>query len=323
MFCSSQFKPAWWLSNAHAQTMFAKFLQKKTSAIRLTETVETPDGDFFDLAWTEPPEKDTSKPIVVILHGLEGSQNSHYARGMLNAVVNNGWVGLLMHFRGCSGKPNRQLNSYHSGDIRDISFLTEQLSKQFPARKLGLIGFSLGGNIASLYLANNPDNPYKAACIICAPFDLASCSKKINRGVSKIYQQYLVGMLKDSTLIKHQVMPNANICPLKIKAIKTMWQFDDYVTAPINGFDNALDYYDKVSGIHVLDKVVTPSLIIHAQDDPFLDHEKITAVTSLPASIRFEISEKGGHVGFISGNNPLKPEFWLEKRVPQYLSEFL
>ena len=323
MFCSSQFKPAWWLSNPHAQTMFAKLLQKKASSIEINKTIETPDGDFFDIAWTEPPEQNLSKPIVVVLHGLEGSQNSHYAKGMLTAIKASGWVGLLMHFRGCGGKPNRQLNSYHCGDIRDISFLTQQLSQQYPNRKLALVGFSLGGNVASQFLAKHQDNPYSAACIICAPFDLASCSKKINIGTSKIYQQYLIGMLKDSALRKHDVMPSDKVCPDKVKAIKTMWQFDDYITAPLNGFKNALDYYEQVSGIKVLPKIQTPSLVIHAQDDPFIDHEKIIEIKNLPKNIRFEVSKKGGHVGFIAGNNPLKPQFWLEQRVPQYLAEFL
>ena len=323
VFYSSDFKPAWWLTNPHGQTMLAKYLQGKATAVEYEELLELPDGDFIELAWTERPENAPQKSIVVVLHGLEGSQNSHYAKGMLKALKRQGYIGLLMHFRGCGSKPNRQINSYHSGDIRDITYLSVLIHKRYPNTKLALIGFSLGGNVAVQYLAQHPKNPYETACIICAPIDLASCSKKINRGVSKVYQQYLLGMLKDSTLIKHSVLPSDDTCPEKIKKIKTMWQFDDSVTAPLNGFSSAEDYYQQVSGINVIDKIKQPCLIIHAEDDPFLEHTKIIDTPELPNNIRFEISKKGGHVGFITGSNPLKPVFWLEARVPKYLKEFL
>lgn len=323
VFYSSNFKPAWWLKNPHGQTMLAKLLQDKSSAVEFNETLELPDGDFTELAWTESPEQAPEKAIVVILHGLEGSQSSHYAKGMLKAIKRSGHIAVLMHFRGCGSQPNRQARSYHSGDTRDIGYFTSELVRRYPNTPLTLIGFSLGGNVAIQYLAQQPNNPYKAACIICAPLDLASCSKKINRGMSKLYQKYLLGMLKSSTLKKHQLQPIANICPLKVKSIKTMWQFDDYVTAPLNGFINAEDYYQQVSGIKVLAEIKQPCLIIHAQDDPFLDHEKIIATPSLPNNITFEISQYGGHVGFITGNNPFKPKFWLETRVPEYLTNHL
>lgn len=323
MFYSSEFKPAWWLTNPHGQTMLAKYLQGKSTAVEYNETLELPDGDFIELAWTERPEHSPEKSIVVVLHGLEGSQNSHYAKGMLKALKRHGYIGLLMHFRGCGAKPNRQLNSYHSGDIRDITYLSELIQNRYPQTKLSLIGFSLGGNVAVQYLAQHPENPYQSAAIICAPIDLASCSKKVNRGVSKLYQSYLLGMLKSSTLEKHQILPSPEVCPNRVKKIKTIWQFDDYITSRLNGFDSAQDYYHKVSGIHVLNQIKQPCLVIHAEDDPFLEHSCIIDVPTLPNNIQFEISKHGGHVGFIAGNNPFKPEFWLESRIPKFIKEFL
>lgn len=323
MFSYSQFKPAWWLSNAHGQTMLAKLLQHKPNVANIIETIELPDGDFVDLAWTEQPSASNNKPIVVVLHGLEGSKDSHYARGMIHAIKAKNWIGVVIHFRGCSGRPNRQAASYHSGDIRDITYFSSQLKKQYPNRALLLIGFSLGGNVLINYLANHPENPYKAACVICAPLDLASCSKKIDQGLSKIYQRYLLGMLKDSTLKKHQLTPLPNISKDTVQQLNTMWKFDDYITAPLNGFKDAADYYQQVSGIKLMHLVKTPCLCIHAADDPFLSHENIMACNNISSHVTFEISNKGGHVGFITGKNPLKPKFWLEERVPNYLEQFL
>ena len=164
----------------------------------------------------------------------------------------------------------------------------------------------MGGNVLVNYLAKQPENPYKAATVICAPLDLASCSQQINTGSSKIYQKYLLDMLKDSTLLKHQANLLPNHCPAKVKSVTTMWQFDDYVTAPINGFADAQDYYTQVSGLQFLNQIKQDCLVIHAKDDPFLNHQAITNIESLNSNIHFEISERGGHVGFVAGRNPVQ-----------------
>jgi len=323
MYSASKFKPAWWLTNAHAQTIVAKFFRRKQKLTTYTETVELPDGDFIDLAWTEQPEKNNSRPIIVILHGLEGSKDSHYAKGMLNAIKSHGWIAVLMHFRGCSGKPNRQASSYHSGDIRDISYLTEQLIVRYQHCEFAVLGFSVGGNVLTQYLAQVPSNPYRAAAIVCAPLDLASCSARINKGFSRLYQKYLLQMLKNSTLEKVTTKVIDNLKKKKIESIKTLYDFDDYVTAPLNGFTNAQHYYQQASGNQVMTKIKQPCLFIHAADDPFLNHQCSIPQQKLPEHLTFEVSNNGGHVGFIHGNNPLKPKYWLEQRVPDFLSKYL
>ena len=323
MYSASKFKPAWWLTNPHLQTLAAKFLRRKQTLVSCTETIELPDGDFIDLAWTEQPEKNNTRPIIVILHGLEGSKNSHYAKGMLNAIRNRGWIGVLMHFRGCSGQPNRQASSYHSGDIRDISYLTTQLVARYQQCDFSVLGFSLGGNVLTQYLAQVPNNPYRAAAVICAPLDLASCSARINQGFSRLYQRYLLQMLKSSTLEKINTKIIKHLKAKEINTIKTMYDFDDYVTAPLNGFANAQHYYQQVSGIQVMAKIKQPCLFIHAADDPFLNHLCSLPQQKLPDNLIFEVSNHGGHVGFIHGSNPLKPQYWLEQLVPDFLNKYL
>jgi predicted alpha/beta-fold hydrolase len=304
--------------------MAAKFFRRNETLNTISQTLRLDDGDFLELAWTEPPElSPAEQPLVVLLHGLEGSVNSHYAKGMLKAVQANGWLGVLMHFRGCGSKPNRMARSYHSGDTSDFSWLTAWLRKQFPDKKMAAIGFSLGGNVLAKYLATTPNNPYQANAIICAPLHLASCSNRINQGLSKIYQRYLVDMLRDSTAkkIQHKLIDFIN--RQQLNKIKTMYEFDQRVTAPLNGFNDADDYYQQSSSQFVLNHIAQAALFIHAKDDPFLCHQSITQLTQLPKNILFEVSSKGGHVGFISGTNPFKPSYYLEQRVPAYLSEFL
>ncbi|QOL26603.1 hydrolase [Thalassotalea sp. LPB0316] len=324
MISASQFKPAWWLPNAHSQTMLAKYFKRHQQISLISEQFPTPDGDFVELAWTSKPAVQSNTPIIVILHGLEGSKDSHYAKGMLQAIAAKGWHGVLMHFRGCGEQQNRFGASYHSGDTKDIHSFSQWLGQTYPLNPKALIGFSLGGNVTVKYLGETNCSPYKAASVICAPLDLASCSKRISSGFSKVYENYLLNMLKNSTIAKVQAKKLPELCVDKIKSLRSIWQFDDYVTGPINGFKNAIDYYQQSSGKQFLAKITKPCLIIHAQDDPFLSHRDIVDIPeNLPKNIRFEVSKKGGHVGFISGNNPLKPIFWLEQRIPAFLSEHL
>lgn len=323
MYSASKFKPAWWLTNAHFQTLAAKFFRRKQCLMTDNETLELPDGDFIELAWTEQPKKNNTKPIVVMLHGLAGSKDSHYVKGMLTEIKARGWIAVLMHFRGCSGKPNRQASSYHSGDTRDVSYLTEHLIAHYQQCIFSILGFSLGGNVLTQYLAQVPNNPYKAAAVICAPLDLASCSTRINQGFSRLYQKYLLQMLKDSTLEKIGKKIINHIKPAQLAEIKTMFDFDDKITAPLNGFINAEHYYQQASGKHVVATIKQPCLFVHSADDPFLNHQCSLPKQKLPEHLTFEVSQHGGHVGFIYGKNPFKPKFWLEKRVPDFLANYL
>lgn len=322
MFNSGAFKPAWWLTNPHLQTIAPKYFRKSLNINVIKQTLETPDNDFIDLAWTELPTS-SNKPIVLILHGLEGSIDSHYAKGMMIAIKASGWIGLLMHFRGCSGRPNRKAPSYHSGQTQDVSFLVDHLGQTLPDRLKAAIGFSLGGNVLTKYLAEFPNSPIKAAAVICAPLNLASCSQRINRGASKIYQRYLINMLKQSTLKKIQMKLLPQFAKEEVLALKTIYDFDNLVTAPINGYKDAEDYYRKASGQSVIGEIKHPMLIIHAKDDPFLSHEDIININKKNDNISFEICSHGGHVGFISGKSPFKPVYWLEQRVPNFLKAYL
>ena len=318
------FSAAIGLGNPHLQTLLPRFIRRQPLFTPITQRLEIPDDDFVDLAWTEQHDlTNHHQPLMILLHGLEGSFNSPYANGLLMAAKQQGWLGVMMHFRGCSGELNRHPQSYHSGDIKDVRFFIQWLRQQFPQRPLMAVGVSLGGNVLINYLANYPDNSELiAAQAISPPLNLASCSDRIQQGFSRVYQRYLLTSLKRTVAQKIERHPyTMPINRQQLASINNVWQFDQAVTAPLHGFKNADDYYQRCSGLQQLTNITQPLRIIHAQDDPFMNNDVIPS-QPLPTNIRYDLSTTGGHVGFISGSL-LKPQFWLEQTVPKWFQHQL
>ncbi len=324
MIIQSQFTPASGLSNAHIQTLLPTFIRNKLKFSGIEQTLELDDGDFLDLVWTTPPVN--NKPVVIVFHGLEGSIHSPYAKGIMLAIEEQGWTGLLMHFRSCSEQSNRLPRTYHSGETGDAKILLNWLKAHFPGSPLAAIGFSLGGNMLLKLQAELAEaSPFKAVVSVCPPMLLNACAKRLNKGFSRIYQWHLIGHLKRKLLVKaeqHNYAELINLDFKKLKKLNSFWQFDDQVTAPLHGFNGVNDYYDQSSARQYLTDIKNPSLILLALDDPFMTRDIIPEVSELSLNIQLELSQHGGHVGFISGSI-LKPEFWLEKRIPEYLSEYI
>ena len=313
------FKPAWWLPNSHAQTLWPYLFQKKLRLHLARERLELPDGDFIDLCWTDQ-QSDT---IVMIIHGLEGSIDSHYARGIIPALYGLGWRAVFMHFRGCSGEHNRLSRGYHSGDTGDIKYLVDTLHHRYPDANLIAVGYSLGGNALLKYLGENTDRrPLKGAVAVSVPFELASGALRLETGFSRVYQRHLLKRLQGKIISKF----TGRQAPLpldRVPDLDTFMRFDDAITAPLHGFQDVHDYYTRSSSRQFLKNIRVPTLIIHAQDDPFLTPDAIPAAKELSGEISFELSKRGGHVGFISGNNPFKPAYWLEQRIPEFIQEVI
>jgi len=324
MILQSKFKPAYGLGNSHAQTLLPTFIRNKLKFSGVKQTLELDDGDFLDLMWTEKPLN--NKAIVIVFHGLEGSIESPYAKGIMLAIKKRGWTGLLMHFRGCSDRSNRLPRSYHSGETGDAKILLGWLQKNFPDSPLAAVGFSLGGNmLLKLQAELGRLSPFKAIVSVCAPLLLNVCADKLNKGFSRIYQRHLIGNLKRKLTVKadeHNYEKLIDLDSDKINKLNDFWQFDNMVTAPLHGFVDVKDYYARSSARQYLKQINKPSLILLSLDDPFMTQDIIPKETELSASTQLEISKHGGHVGFISGS-ALKPVFWLEERIPEYISEFI
>ncbi|MDE1348732.1 hydrolase [Vibrio aestuarianus] len=316
----TQFIAATGLKNPHLQTLIPRLLRKKARFEPLWQTLPTDDGDFLDLAWSEDrhSEQSKNKPLLVLFHGLEGSFYSPYANGLMHAFAESGWLSVMMHFRGCSGKPNRLARAYHSGEIEDARFVLQYLREQHLGRPIVAVGISLGGNMLANYLAEYREDPIvDAATIVSAPLDLAACSQRIEQGFSKVYRDYLLSSLKSNALKKRHLLQDAlNLSSCQISSIKKLYQFDDLITAPLHGFKDAHDYYQQCSGLHKLKQIHVPLQIIHAKDDPFMTDAVIPKFV-LPENIDYRLFNQGGHVGFISGS-ALKPTFWLEQALPAY-----
>ncbi|XTZ38755.1 hydrolase [Salmonella enterica] len=310
--------------NPHLQTMLPRILRRRLQFDPWWQRLELPDGDFVDLAWSEEPYQARHKPRLVVFHGLEGSLHSPYAHGLVNAARERGWLGVVMHFRSCSGIPNRLARIYHSGETEDGSWFLHWLRREMGQVPTAAVGYSLGGNMLGCLLAKADDSlPIDAAVIVSAPLMLEACSYHMDKGFSRVYQRYLLNLLKANAARKLRAYPGSLPLTLTtLRKVRRIREFDDLVTAKIHGFADALDYYRRSSAMPLLPNIRKPTLIIHAKDDPFMDHNVIPQPGTLPANIEYQLTEHGGHVGFVGGTLR-RPEMWLESRIPDWLSAYL
>ncbi|MGB0897830.1 MAG: hydrolase, partial [Psychrobium sp.] len=287
--------------------------------------LELDDGDFVDLVWTQKLEQQYTGPLLVLFHGLEGSIKSHYAYRLLKSLKDHNWPGVMMHFRGCSGEPNRLHRAYHSGETDDPRYFIEYLTQRFPNAKLFAAGYSLGGNMLLKYLGKYKENSLLCgAAAISPPLDLSACEVRLKTGFSRVYQHHLLSRMKRNLRKKVEMMPEL-ISKLRmadgVDGISTFKTFDEQVTAPLHGFKNADDYYKKCSAMQFLNNITVPSLILHAKDDPFMTHAVIPEPHQLSTQIEYELTNKGGHVGFIGGKFPWRPHFYVESRIAEFFKK--
>jgi hypothetical protein len=283
------------------------------------ERLELPDGDFVDLDWT----LNDSGPIVALFHGLEGGRRSHYARAMLDVLPRHGYRAVLMHFRGCSGEPNRLPRAYHSGDTGDIDFLIRTLKQREPHTPLAAIGYSLGGNALLKWLGEQgAQAPVTCAVAVSVPFLLQDSSAHLNRGFSRIYQRHLMQSLKAGVRRKaERLLPPVPLS--EVDAMQSFLDFDDRITGPVHGFRDAQHYYSASSSRQFLHRIRIPTLIVHSADDPFMPASVIPQAGELSASVTIALQARGGHVGFVGGRSPLRPRYWLDEQLPFWLKKQL
>jgi predicted alpha/beta-fold hydrolase len=319
MIIKSHFKPVWWLQNPHAQTIYPTITRRIKAPVDKTERFELPDGDFLDLAWACHGLANDS-PLIIILHGLGGNIRSTYVAGFMRALNKAGYRCLLMHFRGASLEPNRLARAYHSGETGDLDFLLQTLALREPHTKKGVIGVSLGGNVLLKWLGEKGAQDYiQAACAISVPMQLDSVADRVNKGFSRVYQAYLLHKLRKVFARKlHSGVSYSDEFVKKLKKSRSFWVFDDVVTAPLHGFPHVHAYYRESSSKQFLKHIATPTLIIQSRDDPFMTESVIPSAQELSDAVTLELSEKGGHVGFITGDNVGKPAYWLDVRIPEY-----
>ena len=291
------------------------------------ERWETPDDDFLEVYRVDAPDNSTrDTPHVLLLHGLEGTVHSHYAQGLLGEMRRRGWSADLLIWRSCGSEPNRARRFYHSGETEDLDFVLQRITRERPNSLLGVAGVSLGGNIMLKYLGVMGEAARAlivAAAAVSVPFDLGRGSDYINRGFSKLYQKYFLDSLKQKAIEKQSRYPDLPDAE-RVGTIDSLRMFDDTITAPVHGFRDAIDYYERSSSIHYLRDIAVDTLLLNALDDPFLPSDVLDDVARIASTnphITVDFPRRGGHAGFIGGRNPFHPVYYLERRVGEFLAE--
>ena len=281
-----------------------------------------PDGDFVNLDWVGD-----DGPIVVVLPGLQGDLESSHVRGLLRECAGRGWRGVLLNYRG-RGEPNRLPHSYHCGMTCDLDYLVRLLHRREPNTPIGTVGYSVGANICLRWLGEcgqrGEELPIAAAVGVSVPFNLGDVAKKIGKGLSRIYQRHLLNSLRGDLRRKMKLVDvGLGLALNELSELNTFYKFDDRVSGPMNGFEGAEDYYAKTRSDTLLNHVSVPTLIINARNDPLVPAHLIPDKHDIPDQVTLEISDNGGHLGFVSGRWPWAPRFWLDTRVPEFLASFL
>lgn len=324
----SDFRPPWWLKNPHLQTLWPKLLMhlcKRGASAKQPQTplkrrrIELDDGDFIDLSISTGHEG----PRVLILHGLEGGLDSHYAGSLVDRLAEHGYQPLFMHLRGASGEPNRLARSYHSGATEDLRAVLEALAEDAEGPVAAAIGFSLGGNLLLKYLGECleefGDPLLDRAVAVSVPFVLRDAMLRLELGFARLYRDYLITRLKAA--YRHKFAQRPAPLNIDLSQINDFNQFDDQITAPLNGFAGVFDYYQRASCRGYLQQIRTPTLIIHATDDPFMFPSTVPFEHELGPGIRLELSRHGGHVGFIEASGLGCSSNWLQSKILRSLLE--
>jgi predicted alpha/beta-fold hydrolase len=306
-----------WLPGGHLQTIYpAKCIGKPFVAYR-RERWDTPDGDFIDIDFVDG---EPGRPLVVLFHGLEGSSDSHYARSLMSHIAPLGWSGAVPHFRGCSGELNHAPRFYHSGDADEVEWILRRIAAnriQDRAGKLYAVGASLGGNALLRWLGESQHQAevVDAACAISAPLDLAGGGAALSRGMNMMYTKVFLQTLKPKCLQKLQQFPGLFERETMLSA-RNLYEFDNVITAPLHGYRNTDDYWDRASAKHVLDDIMVPTLVLNARNDPFLPAHHLPRTAS--PCVTLDYPPEGGHVGFAIGSFPGALD-WLPERITRFL----
>ena len=309
---SAPYSAPFWLPGGHLQTIVAATFVRAPPIDYHRERWELADGDFVDVDWVEPENFDDNTPIVVMFHGLEGSSQSAYAKSLMAETKTKGWRGVVIHFRGCSGEPNRLPRVYYAGDTVEIQQLLLRVREGAPQAPIYAVGFSLGANALLKWLGESGEQANSVitkAAAVSAPMDLAASATALDTGLNRLlYTLRFVDSMRPKALAMSARFPG-ELDDEKIKSAKTIHDIDNAVTAVLFGAANADDYYAQNAAKPWLTLISLPTLILNAKNDPFLPAETLPSTEEVSASVTLEYPETGGHVGFSGRDN------WLAKHL--------
>ncbi len=302
-----------WLPGGHLQTLYAALRPPPGTALA-RERWDTPDGDFIDVDFAGEAR---AARMLVLFHGLEGGSASHYARAFAAHAAARGWRCALPHFRGCSGEPNRLPRAYHSGDSDEIDWILRRLRAERSA-PIDAVGISLGGNALLKWLGERGAEAaaiVRRAAAVSAPLDLTAAGFALDRGLNReLYARHFLRTMKRKALHKLERFPGLYDAH-RVARARTLYEFDDLVTAPLHGFRGVRDYWARASSAPWLAAVRVPALVLNALNDPFLPAEALGAATRRAArDVVLEFPATGGHAAF-----PAR-RAWLPQRIDAFFS---
>ena len=306
------YRPPAWLRSGHLQTVWPSLFRRVDGVAYRRERLELADGDFLDLDWSGPP----ARRVAVVAHGLEGSADRAYVRGMVRELARRGWRVCAWNLRGCSGEPNRLLRAYHSGATEDLDAVVTRVLAD--AEAVAVVGFSLGGNLTLRWLGERGarvDPRVVAGVGVSVPVDLGTSAETMSHWSRRVYMLRFLRSLSAKLAEKAGRFPDAPD-PSRTAGMTTFAEFDGHFTAPVHGFASAEEYWARASALPVLDQVRVPTLLANALDDPFL------APTCYPYDVArrspwltLRTPAHGGHVGFIRPRGP----YWSEEVAGRFI----
>jgi len=316
----STYKPSFYFKNAHFNTVYKTLFFKNTVEYN-RERIFTPDNDFLDLDFS----KIGSDTLVIAMHGLEGSSQSKYIISVINFLNAHKIDCVAVNFRGCSGEDNNQLYSYNSGKTDDVDVIIKHLIANYAYKNIILLGYSMGGNITLKYLGESSLIPFevKGAIAISVPCDLKGSSYALSSWQNSVYMNRFLKTLKEKTFLKLNNFPKNNINKEKVLNAKTFQDFDNAVTAPLFGYENAEEYWAKCSSKQFIPSIKKPTLLINALDDSFLS-KSCFPINEAENHTHFNIEtpKYGGHVGFNSSIFS-NEKYWSENRILEYINHII
>ena len=311
---SSYQNPPFYQFNGHLQTIIPGIFRKINNLVYQRERLELSDGDFLDLDWVEHD----SKKLLLLSHGLEGSSDRQYMRGAAKLFLQNGWDILAWNCRSCSGEMNRTARLYHHGDIEDIGTVIERALSKGKYETLVMVGFSMGGAMTLNYLGKNGTkipNQIKAAISFSTPCDLEEGAEILNRPSNIFYRTRFLKNLKKKIIIKEQMFPGL-VDLKKLEEIKEWRDFDEYFSAPLNGYKDAADFYYNSSAKNFMENISIPTLLVNALNDPILTPAcSPLHIAATNPHLFIENPEQGGHVGFMMAGEEFA---WSEHRALEF-----
>ncbi|MCU0448835.1 MAG: alpha/beta hydrolase [Bernardetiaceae bacterium] len=308
--------PFYYFGNAHLQTVVPSLFRQVRGPAYVRERLPTPDGDFLDLDWA----KRGSNRLLIVTHGLEGSADRHYVKGLIAALHPHGWDGLGWNCRSCSGELNRLPRFYHHGDTPDLALVVDHALAQ-GYQTVVLAGFSLGGSLTLKYLGERGaavPAQVKKGLAVSVPCRLAECGAELSKPSKMFYTRRFLKKLNAKIRAKAAQMPH-HLSLEPLASIRIFEDFDNAYTAPLHGFASAHDYYERASSIHYLAGVRVPTLLISALNDPFLTPGCFPVeVAQAHPYLHLEMPAQGGHVGFEQAGSP---RTYVEDRLVRWVAD--